>query len=59
MGRTLAEAKAARERYEYSATMEIERDEAEALLGDAETFVSKVKSRLKSLKPLPKEKIDP
>ena len=56
MGRALAEAKAARETYEYSATMEIEREEAEALLRDAERFVSQVKSQLKSLKPLPQER---
>jgi len=51
LGRGLAEAKAARETYEYSATMEIERDEAEALLRDAEKFVAQVKSKLRSLKP--------
>jgi hypothetical protein len=51
LGRALAEAKAARETYEYSATMEIEREEAEALLRDAEKFVARVKSLLKSLKP--------
>src|SRR5256885_15445367 len=53
LGRALAEAKAARETYEYSATMEIASDEAEALLRDAERFVSQVKSQLKSLKPIP------
>ncbi len=52
LGRALAEAKAARETYEYSATMEIASDEAEALLRDAERFVSQVKSQLRSLKPL-------
>ena len=51
LGRALAEAKAARETYEYSATMEIASDEAEAILRDAERFVSQVKSRLRSLKP--------
>ena len=51
LGRALAEAKAARETYEYSATMEIVSDEAEAILRDAERFVSQVKSRLRSLKP--------
>ncbi len=51
LGRALAEAKAARETYEYSATMEIQRDEAEAILRDAERFVSQVRGRLKSLKP--------
>jgi len=56
LGRALAEAKAARETYEYSATMEIERGEAEALLRDAERSVSQVKSRLKSLRPLPHER---
>ncbi len=52
LGRALAEAKAARETYEYSATMEIQRDEAEAILRDAERFVSQVRSQLRSLKPL-------
>ncbi len=52
LGRALAEAKAARETYEYSATMEIEGDEAEALLRAAERFVSQVKSQFKFLKPL-------
>ncbi len=51
LGRALAEAKAARETYEYSPTMEIDRDEAEALLRDAEKFVAQVKSKLRSLKP--------
>jgi len=51
LGRALAEAKAARETYEYSATMEIASDEAEALLKDAERFVSQIKSRLRFLKP--------
>ncbi len=51
LGRALAEAKAARETYEYSATMEIASDEAEALLRDAERFVSQVKSQLRFLKP--------
>lgn len=52
LGKALAEAKAARETYEYSATMEIERGEAEALLRDAERFVAQVKSKIGSLKPL-------
>src|SRR5256712_5468045 len=52
LGRALAEAKAARETYEYSATMEIASDEAEALLRAAERFVSQVKSQFKFLKPL-------
>ena len=38
--RTLAKGKAARETYEYSATLEIEGDEAEALLRDAYISVS-------------------
>jgi uncharacterized protein len=50
LGRALAEGKAARETYEYSATMEIEKDEAEALLRDAEKFVSGVKTQFKSLR---------
>ncbi len=52
LGRALAEAKAARETYEYSATIEIRRDEAEALLRDAERFVSQVKNQLTTLKPV-------
>src|SRR3989441_9811399 len=51
LGRALAEAKAARETYEYSATMEIASDEAEAILRDAERFVSQVQSQLRFLKP--------
>src|SRR3989442_3706395 len=51
LGRALADAKAARETYEYSATMEIQRDQAEAILRDAERFVSQVKSQLRFLKP--------
>ncbi len=50
LGRALAEAKAARETYEYSATAEMGREEAEALLKDAEKFVSLVKSHLKTRK---------
>jgi len=52
MGRDLAQAKAARENYEYSATAEIGQEEAEALLRQAETFVNKVKSSLRTLKRL-------
>jgi uncharacterized protein (UPF0332 family) len=51
LGRSLAEAKAARETYEYSATAEMGREEAETLLKDAERFVSLVRSKLKTLKP--------
>ncbi len=51
MGSSLAESKAARETYEYSATAEMGREEAESLLRDAEKFVAQVKSRLKTLKP--------
>jgi uncharacterized protein len=51
LGRALAEGKAARETYEYSATMMIEKDEAEALLRDAERFVAQVRSQFKYLKP--------
>lgn len=55
LGRALAEAKAARETYEYSAVAEISREEAEALLKDAERFVAAVKSQLKNLKPRPQQ----
>jgi uncharacterized protein (UPF0332 family) len=51
LGRALAEAKAARETYEYSATLEIDREEAEALLRDAEKFVAQVKTQLRSIQP--------
>src|SRR5437588_10799393 len=51
LGRALAEAKAARETYEYSATREIEGDEAEALLRAAQRFVSEVQSQFKFPKP--------
>ncbi len=50
LGRALAEAKAARETYEYSATAEMGGEEAEALLKDAERFVSLVKSYLTTRK---------
>ncbi len=50
LGRSLAEAKAARETYEYSAMVEMDKEEAEALFREAERFVSLVKSRLKTLK---------
>lgn len=50
LGRALAEAKAARETYEYSATALIEEEEAEKLLKDAESFVVTVQDRLKQLK---------
>ncbi len=46
MGRALAEAKAARETYEYSALVQMGREESEALLKDAEGFVARIKSRL-------------
>ncbi len=52
LGRALAEAKAARETYEYSATAEMGREEAESLLREAENFVSHIKSRPKTLKPM-------
>ncbi len=51
MGRNLAESKAARETYEYSATAEIKREEAETLFRDAEEFVKQVRNRLGNLKP--------
>ena len=46
MGRALAEAKAARETYEYSAVVQMGREEAEALLKDAEGFVARINSHL-------------
>ncbi len=50
LGRAFADAKAARETYEYSATAEMTREEAQALLEDAERFVATVKKQLRSLK---------
>ncbi len=46
MGRALADAKSARETYEYSAIEEISSDEAENLLENAERFVSHVEKYL-------------
>jgi len=43
LGKALADAKAARETYEYSVTTTIERPEAEAILSNAQTFVNAVK----------------
>ncbi|HZY95154.1 MAG TPA: HEPN domain-containing protein [Candidatus Bathyarchaeia archaeon] len=46
MGRALADAKVARETYEYSALKEMSKEEAKSLLDSAETFVSQVKNLL-------------
>jgi len=46
MGRNLADAKAARETYEYSVTAEIERPEAETILSNAQKFVDAIKKHL-------------
>lgn len=46
LGRNLADAKAARETYEYSVTAEIERPEAETILSNAQKFVDTIKKHL-------------
>ena len=46
LGKSLADAKAARETYEYSARAMVDRLEAEAILSDAKVFVDKVKGYL-------------
>ncbi len=53
MGRSLAESKAAKETYEFSATAEIQKEEAESLFRDAEKFVTQVRNKLNTLKPNP------
>ena len=42
LGRALADAKAARETYEYSITAIVEKAEAESILGDARRFVAAI-----------------
>lgn len=46
LGKDLADAKAARETYEYSVTATVEKSEAEAILSNAQRFVGAVKKRL-------------
>jgi len=46
LGRNLADAKAARETYEYSVTAEIGKPEAETILSNAQTFVKAIKKHL-------------
>lgn len=46
LGKDLADAKAARETYEYSVTATVEKSEAEAILSNAQRFVEAVKKRL-------------
>jgi len=46
LGRNLADAKAARETYEYSVTAEIEKPEAEIILSNAQKFVDTIKKYL-------------
>jgi uncharacterized protein (UPF0332 family) len=45
LGKDLADAKAARETYEYSVTATVEKSEAEAILSNAQRFVEAVKKR--------------
>jgi len=47
LGKDLADAKAARETYEYSVTATVGKSEAEAILSNAQRFVDTVKRRLK------------
>ena len=47
LGRNLADAKAARETYEYSVTATVGKSEAEAILSNAQRFVSAIKKHLK------------
>jgi len=46
LGKTLADAKAARETYEYSVTATIEKPEAETILSNAQTFVNAIKKHV-------------
>ncbi len=48
LGKNLADAKAARETYEYSATTNVGKSEAEAILSNAQGFVNAVKKHLES-----------
>lgn len=47
LGRNLADAKAARETYEYTVTATVGKSEAEAILLNAQRFVSAIKKHLK------------
>lgn len=47
LGRTLADAKAARETYEYSITAIVEKAEAESVLEDAQKFVAAINRFIK------------
>ena len=47
LGRALADAKAARETYEYSITAIVEKTEAESILGDARKFVAAINRFIK------------
>ena len=47
LGRNLADAKAARETYEYSVTATVGKSEAEAILLNAQRFVGAIKKHLK------------
>ncbi|MFQ6073944.1 MAG: HEPN domain-containing protein [Candidatus Bathyarchaeia archaeon] len=46
LGRNLADAKAARETYEYSVTATVGRSEAETILSNAKNFVDMIKEHL-------------
>jgi uncharacterized protein (UPF0332 family) len=46
LGKNLADAKAARETYEYSVTATVEKSEAEAILLNAQQFVNAIKKHL-------------
>jgi uncharacterized protein (UPF0332 family) len=46
LGKNLADAKAARETYEYSVAATVEKSEAEAILSNAQEFVKAIKKHL-------------
>lgn len=46
LGKNLADAKAARETYEYSVTATVEKSEAETILSNAQKFVNAIKKHL-------------
>lgn len=49
LGRNLADAKAARETYEYSVTATVDRLEAEAILSNAQGFVTAIRKHLEKV----------
>jgi uncharacterized protein (UPF0332 family) len=47
LGKNLADAKAARETYEYSVTAIVDKSEAETIISNAQQFVSAIEKYLK------------